>query len=294
MSGDRYIIRRFSPVVTIGGGEILDPSSYKMSHKKSLDDLTILDTGTLSEKIALKVKRAGIHGIKNSFIEGWIKEEVTTIDHSIQELTEKGILCRHDDTLFHFVNVTAFSSLVKDRLRDFHERNPLKSGMQKEELRTYLNFEPKLFDFLISESEGIVIEREIVRLETFRTSLSQADELLKTNVYGLLERYGTEPPDKDELRQILGVDQKRLSDILKLLVREGKLIRINDALYLTSDVYGKIMDNLKNFFSKKSEMTVREFKDTAPAPRKYAIHYLEYLDSIKFTKRVGDVRKVLH
>jgi len=265
-----------------------------MSHKKSLDDLIMLDTGTLSEKIALKVKRAGIHGIKISFIEGWIKEEVTTIDHSIRELTEQGILCRHDDILFHIVNINAFSSLVKNKIKDFHEKNPLKPGMQKEELRTYLSFEPRLFGFLISKSNEIVIEKEIVRLETFCTSLSQADDLLKISVCGLLERYGTEPPHKDELCQIFGVDHRRLSDILNLLVREGKLIRINDALYLTSDVYGKIMDNLKNFFSEKSEMTVREFRDIAPAPRKYAIHYLEYLDSIKFTKRVGDVRKVLH
>jgi len=240
------------------------------------------------------VKRAGIHGIKISSIEGWIKEEVTTIDHSIRELTEKGILCRHDDTLFHIVNINAFSSLVKNKIEDFHERNPLKPGMQKEELRTYLNFEPKLFGFLISASKEIVIEKEIVRLATFRTSLSQEDALLKRNAYGLLERYGTEPPNKEELSQILGVDQKRLADILKILVREGKIIRINDSLYLTSAVYGKVIHNLKDFFSKKPEMTVKEFKDIAPATRKYAIHYLEYLDSIKFTKRVGDVRKVLH
>jgi selenocysteine-specific elongation factor len=112
MSGDRYIIRRFSPLDTIGGGEVLDPSSYKMSHKKSLDDLILLDSGTLSDKIALKVKRGGIQGIKFSLIQGWIKEEVTTINHSIRELIEKGIIRQHDDILLHRVNINSFGKFV--------------------------------------------------------------------------------------------------------------------------------------------------------------------------------------
>ncbi|MFA5824214.1 MAG: selenocysteine-specific translation elongation factor, partial [Thermodesulfovibrionales bacterium] len=173
MSGDRFIIRRFSPVDTIGGGEVLDPSSYKMSHKKSQDDLTILDYGTLSEKIALKVKRAGIHGMKISSIEGWIQEETTIIDHSIKELKEKGILYQYDDILFHQMSIDAFGNLVKNKLNDFHDKFPLKPGIQKEELRTHLNLELKLFGCLISAAKEIIIEKELVRLATFRPVLTQ-------------------------------------------------------------------------------------------------------------------------
>jgi len=291
MSGDRYIIRRFSPVDTIGGGEVLDPSSYKMSHKKSMDDLTILDYGTLSEKIALKVKRAGIHGVQISSIEGWIKEEVTLIDNAIKELTGKGILYQHDDILFHKSNVEMFSNLLKNRLKDFHEKNPLKQGIQKEELRGYLNLEPKLFSCLISTAKGIIIEKEIVRLATFRPVLTPFDDAVKTAVLELLEKSGTQPPEIEELCRVFQVEQKHLSDILKLMVREGSVIKINNTLYITYSVYRKAMENLKSFFSKKSDMTIKEFKDTFPTSRKYAIHFLEYLDSVKFTKRVGDVRK---
>lgn len=291
MSGDRYIIRRFSPVDTLGGGEVLDPSSHKMSHKKSLDDLAILDSGTLSEKIALKVKRAGIHGMKNSLIEGWIQEETTTIDNSIKELTGKGILHQHDDILFHECNVNAFRNLMKNKIKDFHERNPLKPGMQKEELRTYLNLEPRLFGCLISESKDIIIEKEIVRLATFRPTLSQLDEALKRAVVGLLEKSGAKPPDMEELCQILKVDQKHLSDILKLMAKEGILLRINDSIYITSSVYRKAIENMSSFFLKKNEMTMREFKDILGTTSKYAIQFIEYFDSNKITKRVGDIRK---
>ncbi|MFA4919985.1 MAG: selenocysteine-specific translation elongation factor [Thermodesulfovibrionales bacterium] len=291
MSGDRFIIRRFSPVDTIGGGEVLDPSSYKMSHKKSQDDLTILDYGTLSEKIALKVKRAGIHGMKISSIEGWIQEETTIIDHSIKELKEKGILYQYDDILFHQMSIDAFGNLVKNKLNDFHDKFPLKPGIQKEELRTHLNLELKLFGCLISAAKEIIIEKELVRLATFRPVLTQLDEALKKALIELLEKSGAQPPDMEELCRLFKTDQKYLFDILKLMVKEGSVVRINDSLYITASFYRKAMENLKNFFSTKSEMTVKEFKDTFPTSRKYAIHFLEYLDSNKITKRIGDVRQ---
>jgi selenocysteine-specific elongation factor len=291
MSGDRFIIRRFSPVDTIGGGEVLDPSSYKMSHKKSLDDLTILDYGTLSEKIALKVKRAGIHGIKISSIEGWIQQETTIIDHSIKELKEKGILYQYDDILFHQTSIDAFGNLVKNKLKDFHEKYPLKPGIQKEELRTHLNLELKLFGCLMSASKDFIIEKELVRLATFRPVLTRLDEALKKALIELLEKSGAQPPDMEELCRIFKTDRKYLYDILKLMVKEGSVVRINDSLYITSSFYRKAMENLKIFFSKKSDMTVKEFKDTFPINRKYAIDLLEYLDSNKITKRIGDVRQ---
>ncbi len=291
MSGDRYIIRRFSPVDTIGGGEVLDPTSYKMSHKKSLDDLNMLDSGTLSEKIALKVKRGGIHGIKISLIEGWIREEVTAIMHSIEELKVKGILHQYDDILLHDINVNAFSNLLKNKIKDFHERNPLRPGIQKEELRTYLNLDPRLFGCLISTSEDIIIEKEIVRLAAFRPVLTQTDEALKTSLIELLEKCGAQPPDVDKLCKLFKVEQKHLSDILKFMVNKGSIVKINNSLYITSSVYRKAMENLKSFFCKKSEMTVKEFKETFPTNAQYAIYFLEYLDSNKVTKRVGDLRR---
>lgn len=294
MSGDRYIIRRFSPLDTIGGGEVLDPSSHKMSHKKSLEDLNLLDSGTLSDKIALKVKRAGIQGIKCSLVQGWIKEELETINHSIKELIEKDILQQRDDILFHDSNINAFGDLVKNKIKDFHERNPLKPGMQKEELRTYLNLEPRLFDGLMSFLKEVVLEKEIVRLSQFRATLSRKDETIRIKILELLERAGTRPLSLGELSDIFAVDQKYISDMLKLMVKEESLVRINDSLYITTSVHRKAIENLKNFFTEKSEMTVRDFKDTFPATGKYAIQFLEYLDSVKYTKRVGDIRKVLH
>ena len=293
MSGDRYIIRRFSPVVTIGGGNVLDPSPYRRGLKEGIDDLKIFESGTLSEKIATKVKKAGLHGIKASLIEGWIKAEITSIKDSIKTLKDNGILMQFEDILIHNSAFNSFREAVKKTMNDFHKKNPLKPGMLKEELRANLNIEPRFFSNLITSLKDVVIEKELVRLATFSVALSQVDETLKTNILGLLEKGGFQPPTKEELSQSLKLDMKHLLDILKLMVKEGSLVRINDSMYITSSTYRKMVENLKGFFSKKSEMTIAEFRDILNTSRKYALPFLEYLDSNKITLRIGDIRKLL-
>lgn len=293
MSGDRYIIRRFSPVDTIGGGEVLDPLSYRRSYKEGLDDLQTFETGSPSEKIAVKVKRSGIHGIKISLIEGWIKAEIPSITESIRDLKEKGILMQFENILIHKSAFDSFRETVKKIVDDFHKKNPLKPGMLKEELRAHLSIEPRLFGNLINSLKDIVIEKELVRLSTFKVALSQVDETVKTKILELLEKSGFQPPTKEELSQSFKMEQKRFSDILQLMAKEGSLVRISDSMYLTSSTYKRMIENLKNFFSKKPEMTVAEFRDVLNTTRKYALPFLEYLDSNKITLRVGDVRKFL-
>ncbi len=293
MSGDRYIIRRFSPVDTIGGGEILDPLSFRRSYKEGTDDLLTFEAGTLSEKIAVKVKRAGIYGISASLIEGWIKAEIPQIRGAIKDLSEKGVLLQFEDILIHASAFEAFSETMKKTMEQYHKKNPLKPGMLKEELRARTAIESRLFGNLLNSLKDVVIDRELVRLASFRASLSQVDESVKTSILGVLEKESFQPPLKEELSQTFKLDAKRLTDILNLLAKEGSLVRISDSMYIPSSTYQSMIGKLKDFFSKKPDMTVAEFRDVLNTSRKYALPLLEYLDSHKITLRVGDVRKLL-
>jgi selenocysteine-specific elongation factor len=293
MSGDRYIIRRFSPVETIGGGEVLDPLSFRRSRKEGTEDLAVFETGILSEKISTKVKRSGIHGLAVSAIEGWIKAEIPTIRSSIKDSVGKGILVQLEDTLVHADALNSFRETVVKTLGDFHKKNPLKPGMLKEELRASFNIEPRLFGNLITSLKDIVIEKELVRLSTFKAALSQVDQTMKTKILGLLEKGGFQPPSAEELSQSLKMDRKHLSDILKLMTKEDALVRISETTYITSSTYNDMIAKLKTFFAKKPDMTVAEFRDILNTSRKYALPFLEYLDTHKVTLRVGDIRKLL-
>ncbi len=293
MAGDRYIIRRFSPVETIGGGVILDPSPYRRSLKAGTQDLNIYEYGTLPEKLATKIKRAGIYGIKNLLLEGWIKEEVPKIRESIMSLKDQGIIMQFEDVLIHTEIFKTFKDNIINTISDFHKKNPLKPGIFKEELRSHYNIESRLFTNLITAVDEIVIEKETARLKTFKVALTHVDETLKSKVSEVLEKSGFQPPMKEELINSLKIDPRTLTDLLKLMTKEGTLVRINDSMFITSNHYKKMIESLKDFFNKKSEMTVAEFRDTLNTTRKYALPFLEYLDSNKITLRVGDVRKLL-
>lgn len=293
MSGDRYIVRRFSPVDTIGGGEVLDPLSFRRSYKEGLEDLQVFETGMLSDKIAVKVKRYGIYGISSSVIEGWIKAEIPSIREALKALRERGFLIQFEDVLIHKSVLDSFSEKIKKIMEDFHKKNPLRPGMLKEELRARLDIEPRLFGNLMNSLKDIVIDKEFIRLSSFKAALSQVDESIKTGILELLEKSGFQPPFKEELAQTLKLETKRLADILNLLAKEGSLVRISDTMYVPSSVFQNMITNLKGFFRKKPEMTVAEFRDILNTSRKYALPLLEYLDSHKITLRVGDVRKLL-
>lgn len=291
MSGDRFIVRRFSPLETIGGGGILDPTSYKMSHKKSLEYLHVFDSGTLPEKIASKVKRSGVQGNSITAIEGWINSDIPSIHDSIKQLKEKHILIQYEDTLMHKEIFDFFEELAIKQLTEFHEKNPLKLGIPKEELRGFLNIQPKLFDCMIRLSNNLVLEKEAVRLSIYNVALTSQDETTKRKILSIFEQSKLHPPTKDELSRLLGADQKYITDILKLMTREGSLIRINDSLYLAASVYGKLLEDVKVFFKNTAELSVQDFKKVFGAPRKYAITFLGYLDAQRITRRVGDIRK---
>ncbi len=292
-SGDRYIIRRFSPVETIGGGEIYDPLPPKRKQKDIHEILMTFEKGSLSGKISLKVLQSGLYGISVMALEGWIKAEIPAIREAIETMKKNGLLLVIEDVLIHRTFFDHFRERVLKSLKDFHTKNPLKPGMPKEELRSTFKIDPRLFSGLIASLKDIVMEKEIIRLKTFSTVLSQAEETQKSKIIDLLQKNEFQPPSKEELSQSLKLDQKHLSDILKLMVKEGNLVRISDSMYLTSSAYNKMIAALRNFFGKKPEMTVAEFRDILATTRKYALPILEYLDSNKITLRVGDIRKLL-
>ena len=294
LSGDRYIIRRFSPLETIGGGEILDPHPARRRKKTGTEDLELFEKGTLAEKIGGLVKRFRFQGCKIPQIEGWFHVNLPEIASTIDRLAGKGILIRSHDTLFHKECWGAFVDALKSLLQRFHSENPLKGGMPKEELKARLKSEgtggDEIFD-LLPGIEEIVLDKDMVRLRSFKVSLSTADKGVKEKIISALNKDGFQSPSKSELAQALSINEKEVGDLLKHLTQEGVLVRINDAAYIAKEQYDRLIGLLRGFYAKKPEMTVAEFRDLLGTTRKYALPLLEYLDSNKITLRIGDIRK---
>ncbi|MCL5021793.1 MAG: selenocysteine-specific translation elongation factor [Nitrospirae bacterium] len=292
LSGDRFIVRRFSPVITIGGGTILDPSPERRRRKDSTADLEVLEREGLPEKIAIKAKKAGMRGLNAHSLTGWIKAEIPATEESLAMLESRRVVVRLNDTLFHREVYEGLSRSITETLAAFHKKNPLTPGMPKEELRAQMRIRQEIWASWLGSMETVAVDRDVVRLKSFKAASAGSSEASSKILSGL-EKARFQPPAKEEISETLAMPQKTMTDMLRLMSAEGSLVRINDSLYIASSVYGEMISLLRAFFSKKQEMTVAEFRDLLGTTRKYALPFLEYLDSHGVTLRVGDVRKSL-
>lgn len=286
---DRFVIRRISPLDTIGGGMVLDPYPSRKRYPELIEDLSLLEKAGLDEKIALKIKRS--KGFPKKELYGWINREFREIEDAVKVLKEKAEVIEIDGMLFHKASIEEIKKKLIETVKEFHNKNPLKPGIQKEELRTAFSIEQKVFDYIIEKTPEIIRDGEYLRLREFKTKA--VDPSLKERILKEIKKGAFQPPLKEELAEIINIDSRKLDDILRLLNQEGLLERINDSFYISKESHIELFKRLKEFFSRKKEMTVADFRDMLQTTRKYAIPLLEYLDSRKVTMRVGDVRKLL-
>lgn len=309
LSSDRYIIRRFSPLQTIGGGEILDPHPIKRRKREGISDLITIEKGALRDKIEAKIKMSHLSGCLLSEIEGWIQGDIPEIMSSIERLLKEGRIVKKTEArgqrqeegyqpsyLFHKTAFAAFKESLISELREYHQENPLKHGMTKEQLKARISAGQADIDRLldmIPQIEDVVAEGGVFRLKGFKASLSDVDEGIKSKILGFLNKGGFQPPLKEELASLLSINEKELNDLLRFMTKQSALVRINDSIFITTELFNKMIGLLRDFYSRKKEMSVAEFRDILGTSRKYAVPFLEYLDSNKITLRVGDIRKFM-
>ncbi len=303
MAKDRFIIRRFSPLETLGGGVILDPQPPRRKREILIEHLHVLDSDNLSECLEVKIKRRGIKGMTLYELEGWINADLSEIKKAIDRLLGAGKIVKAENHFFHSDAFQSFKSSVITLLEEFYQKNPLKEGLPKEELGALLAFHSKkqsagalrLFDDswkkLLEKINEIVVEGNVVKLKSAKKEEIKPE--IEKKIIQELDKKEFQPPFRNELATLLNMPEEKLGDILKILAKQGKVVRINDSLYLSKNNYEKMLELLKKFYSQKNEMTVSEFRTLLNTSRKYAIEYLEYLDSNRITIRVGDVRKMV-
>ncbi len=294
MAGDRYIIRRFSPLLTIGGGEVLDTTAKRQKKDERVKNLEIFELGSLSEKLSVKIQQSGLNGASEAELAGWIKQELPVIKSELSALIKSEKAIQAEGRLVHKTVFDYFSDRALSSLETFHKSNPLKPGMLKESLRAeFKGMEQKLFEVLLRLIEDITIEKEMLRLKTFKIALSEGNEQVKGEILKVLELASFQPPSRDDLAKTISVSPSETTELLKIMATEKSLMRIKDAVYIPMTCYEDMMARLKDFFGNKSEMTVGEFRDLLGTSRKFALPFLEYLDSNKITLRVGEIRKFL-
>ncbi len=298
LSGDRYIIRRFSPLETIGGGSVLDPLPDRRKKREGIEDLVTIHRGSLRDKIEVKIKKSALEGIPLSYLEGWLYGDLRDIKESLDLLLKESRVYLFNELYFHASLITLAREEMRGLLNQFHSDNPFKPGISKEELKAKAaltlkrHISESAFELLLHD-KTFTTEKDLVRITSFRAVLSGLSGDVRDKILHALNSEGFQPPLRQDLQNKIGIQEREFNDILKLMVKEGLLVKINDSIYITKMRLDELISILKDHFSKKTGLTVAELRDILNTSRKYALPYMEYLDSQKITLRVGDVRKFM-
>jgi selenocysteine-specific elongation factor len=295
LAGDRFIIRQFSPVVTIGGGVVLDTAP--IARMAGLNDyLNILAAADSQAILKARIARRHHHGISISSLvaeTGWDRSAIEA--HLAPEVKTGGVV-RVGELYLHGSALEALKLRILSGLRDFHKANPLVRGMSKEELRAQLETTPQVFETvatLLERDKKLEVLGDLVRLAGQGVVMKDDEAESKKKIEDAFSSAGLKVPALPEVLAGLKVDKMRAQKIVTLLLRDKVLIKVSDELVFHRGALDELRRQMAAYKSKSTKIDVAKFKELTGVTRKYAIPLLEYLDRERVTKRVADAREIL-
>ena len=295
LPGDRFIIRQFSPVVTIGGGIVLDAAPIpRMAGTQ--DFLRLLNRGNSKEILKARIARRPHDGITFSQLvseTGWTK---SVIEKHVDSAVQQGRAVRIGDRLVHGPAFGERQQLIVSTVENFQKTNPLVSGIAKEELRERVGALSDVFEAAIAtlvHEKKIELAGDVVRLPGRGVAMKDEEAESKTRIEQAFASAGLQVPALNEVLAGLKIDRVRAQKLVTLLLREKILIKVSDELVFHRSVLEQLRGKIAVYKAKSPRIDVAQFKTLTGVTRKYAIPLLEYLDRERVTKRVGDAREIL-
>lgn len=295
--GDKFIVRFYSPMETIGGGVVLEPNPTKKKrfHQETIEELERKESGSSEDIIDMH-----IHNSKDSMMTVAELAKITALSldevtEDVKSLEDQGMIkvfhMKKDSYTWHSSNDKAFQTQLVEKLSDYHEKHPYRYGMQKAEIHnTFLKkVKPTVFDLYI---DNLVEEGVIKRHNEFLSLPSheiKKDALYEKTEKKLLEVFEKAQLDFPKLSEVDmgGIESDVIDDILLLLMEEGKIVKLGEELYTLTPYIENSKQIIQGLLSQKDLITMGEIRDALETSRKNAKLIVEYMDSIKVTKRNG-------
>ncbi len=294
LPGDRFIVRQFSPIVTIGGGLVLDasPATRRQRAEDALAFLKTMRDGSAEQVLAARVARRGATGLRLDDVPG----EMNIRRAEAARLAVKAGLMACDQVLVAPAAFAKAKADVLQALKKFHDGNPLVAGMSKEELRDRASLGPEVFYSVLgklAEEKTLAVSGELVHLAGRGVIMKDEEAESKKIIEQAFASAGLKVPSLKEVLAGLKVDKVRAQKIVTLLLRDRLLIKISDELVFHQSALLDLRQKVAALKTTAAKIDVARFKDMTGVSRKYAIPLLEYLDRERVTRRVGDERIIL-
>ncbi|MEN6465068.1 MAG: selenocysteine-specific translation elongation factor [Syntrophaceae bacterium] len=308
MAGDRFVLRSYSPVRTIGGGRILDPLARKIKklNQTAIEELGVLQNGPPRDRAAVIIRRSGLAGItpgQLSVRTGLPKEEIKRI---LAGLISSGqaISLEKDKDGDRVMSASRFKTLQEQavaEIRKYHGLEPLKEGISREELRSILlgkagqpgQADPRIYASMLKVlevSNAIVVDKDLVRLASHRVDLKGDLEEIRSRIHKTYSESSLAPPLLKEVLDSFGDSRKKAQDVISVMLKEGALVKVSEELLYSREALERLRKDYQAYLLKEGKANPAGFKELTGLSRKFIIPLMEYFDKIKLTIRVGDNR----
>ncbi|HVA00155.1 MAG TPA: selenocysteine-specific translation elongation factor [Terriglobia bacterium] len=305
LPGDRFILRQFSPVVTIGGGVVLDnlPSKHRLSDPAVPEFLTIMENGSEEERLERLVRevREAVVPALNARM-GRSEKDLDRLGRLLEAKKRLVILGKPASVFVHTDHFQDVARRAVAQLEDFHARNPLMAGIVKEDLRGRILDKsrrlpsPAVFDAVLQWLAGegkIEVKGEMVQRAGREITLNPEELAAQEQIARAFEAAGLAVPSVGEVLARLKIDRRRAEKILQKLLKEKILVKVAADLVFHQSALNRLRELLVGQRAKQNRINVAIFKNLTGLSRKYAIPLLEYLDRERVTRREGDERVIL-
>lgn len=295
LPGDHFILRQFSPVITIGGGTVLDAMPMKRDPGMQ-QFLEGLSGGTLQEIVRLRISRRGASGISIPALVAETGKSSAVIQKPLAELLQLRAAAFIGNGVIESAALEAVKSGIVASVRQFQQQNPLVAGIGREQLREQKKIAPELFNAcleLLTKEKKIEVADEFVRLPGRGVVLKDDEAESKKKIEDAFASAGLKVPALHEVLAGLKLDKARAQKIVTLLLRDRVLVKISDELVFHRSALEQLRKEMIAQKTKSPKMDVARFKEFTGVSRKYAIPLLEYLDRERVTRRTGDMREIL-
>lgn len=295
--GDKFIVRFYSPMETIGGGVVLEPNPTKKKRfqEETIEELKRKESGSSEDIIEMHIQNC-----KDSMMTVAELTKITALSleevaKDVESLETQGIIkvfrMKKDSYTWHVANDKVLQEKITEKLSEYHAKHPYRYGMQKAEIHnTFLKkVKPTVFDLYVDrlvEEGTLKRHNEFLCMPEHEIQKDARYEKTEKRLLELFEKSGLDFPKISDA-DLGDADPETVDDILLLLMEEGKIIKLGEELYTLTPYIEKSKEIIRGLFAEKDLITMGEIRDALETSRKNAKLIVEYMDSIKVTKRNG-------
>ncbi|HEY7217464.1 MAG TPA: selenocysteine-specific translation elongation factor [Candidatus Binatia bacterium] len=300
MRGDHFVARDETAQRTLGGGLVIHPRAnrHKRGEEHLLARLQSMHKGDLAQVVESFLSESAAFALPIEAIFQFVNLREEEARSKVDALETLRVFNAEGEKAY---TTDAKWNQLKEQilrfLKNFHDAHPLVPGMDMEELRGKLRYDlaPKIFRAVIEALVNdtlVAREENLLRLAGHRVQLGGQEKTMMEKIKKILGEQPLAPPDLKDIEKQAGVPRPRLNEVIRLLEREGSIVRVTTDMYFLSSSIDALRQRLKEYLSEKGEMAAASFRDLIGSSRKYTIPLLEYFDRDGLTIRIGDIRRL--